>query len=525
MVREKCVFLKGKPVSAVMVCGVILAFSVIGFAAEPARLYHNEDCTNFFWYRDFPPGKAGDITDRYVDVIAEAGVTTLLINTNARRTNYKSDVWEAFFDGYDPEGPDDQPFLQGVPQESIARYRQGIGNMLEVHEQGIDYPERMIARCRHHGISPWITLRMNDCHYNGIPDHPFHGTFWKEHPELTRHNASGYYARCLDYKHEEVRDLYEALIAETLERYDVDGLELDFMREPYVFSPGEEDEGRPILTAWLRDIRKMANEAAARKGHPVRVGVRVPSHPATAKALGLDAIAWAEEGLIDLLVATPRWATLEFAVPIGQWQRRLAETDVTLAGGVEVRYQPYPGGPASIVTPELAAGAATTMLAQDADAVYLFNYFQDGHPQWSRPVYLKTLRAMRSLETLKELPRRVGVTYRDIVAPDESYRPPLPATGTELPFSIVLGPPPSSPWESDVVIECSSHGVPEVTVNGQQCQIDQTPEKAEAQNRVLTYQVPPATLKQKTTHEVTVKSGNGNELTVRRVEMVIVPKE
>ena len=40
-------------------------------------------------------------------MIAGAGVTVLLCNTNARRTNYRSDVWEAFWDGYEPGEPDE----------------------------------------------------------------------------------------------------------------------------------------------------------------------------------------------------------------------------------------------------------------------------------------------------------------------------------------------------------------------------------------------------------------------------------
>ena len=77
--------------------------------AKPTKLtglLHNEDCTNFFYYQDFPAGKAGETVDRYVDVLAGAGVTVLLCNTNARRTNYRSDVWEAFWDGNDPNGPE-----------------------------------------------------------------------------------------------------------------------------------------------------------------------------------------------------------------------------------------------------------------------------------------------------------------------------------------------------------------------------------------------------------------------------------
>lgn len=148
-------------------------------------LLHNEDCTDFFYTQTFPPGKAGEIADRYVDVIAGAGVTVLFCNTNARRTNYRSDVWEAFWDGYDPDGPDDQPFLVPIPETNRKQFRNLIHNMLEVHRQGVDYPARIVQRCRHHGISPWISLRMNDVHSNDNLAHPFHGDLWRK-PELFR---------------------------------------------------------------------------------------------------------------------------------------------------------------------------------------------------------------------------------------------------------------------------------------------------------------------------------------------------
>lgn len=70
-------------------------------------LLHNEDCTNFFYFQDFPAGKAGAIVDRYVDVLADAGVSVLMCNINARRTNYRGKVWDAFWDGYDPHGADE----------------------------------------------------------------------------------------------------------------------------------------------------------------------------------------------------------------------------------------------------------------------------------------------------------------------------------------------------------------------------------------------------------------------------------
>ncbi len=96
-----------------MFCLSLLALSSVAVAAHPTkRLFHNEDCTNLFCFHQIPAGKAGELIDHYVDVMAQSGVTVFLCNTNARRTNYRSRVWESFWDGYDAAGPDDQPFLR-----------------------------------------------------------------------------------------------------------------------------------------------------------------------------------------------------------------------------------------------------------------------------------------------------------------------------------------------------------------------------------------------------------------------------
>ena len=245
------------------------------------------------------------------------------------------------------------------------------------------------------------------------------------------------------------------------------------MREPYLFSGGKESDGGVILTRWMRDVRKLVNQAAAKRGHSIRLGVRVPSRPEVASALGLDAITWAHEGSIDLLVVTPRFSTIEFDMPIQEWRKRLAPSNVTLAGGLEVLYVPYPGGPTSMNTPELAAGAAVAVLSSGADAVYLYNYYQIGTPGWPGPVFQKALKAMNSLDTLLNRPRAVAVTYREHHEPGESYHAPLPATGTELVFPMKLRPVPDDRWACDVLIGMASPptALPVVVVNDHQCKV------------------------------------------------------
>jgi hypothetical protein len=498
----------------------ILTFHTDLADAQPLKgLFYNEDGTNFIFHTDIPEGKAGATIDRYVDVVAEAGVKTFLFNTNDRRTNYRSRVWESYWDGYDSNGPDNQPFLAAMPRNEVAAYRRALDNLLAIQRQGIDLPDRVIRRCRHRGMSPWISLRMNDCHYNDIPSHPFHGSFWKKNPEFSRKNSPGYYASCLDYAHPEVRDFFKALIVESLDRYDIDGLELDFMREPYLFSAGQESQGAKTLSGWMREVRRLVEEAAAKRGHPIRLGVRVPSRPEVALALGLDAVAWAREGLIDLLVVTPRWATLEFDMPVEAWRKELGASKTTLAGGLEVLYQPYPGSPMSLVSPELAMGAAASVLSSGADAVYVFNYYQIGHPGWPPSVFRETLTAMNALDTLQKRPRTVAVTYRDITAPGESYHAPLPAIGSNLRFPMKFGPVPEDRCTCELLIEIASPAAPPpiVAVNDYQCEVDKDVTRGGL--RLLTCRVPVRTLNQTPVQRIRIVSGNQDPMTIRRVEM------
>jgi hypothetical protein len=484
----------------------------------------NIDDTVFFWGHAIPKGKAGEAIDRYVDVMAGAGTGVLLCCTNARRTNYRTRVWDAYWDGYDPAGPNSQPFLASVPAQEVRDYRQLLDNMLAVYQEGIDYPARMIQRCRHDGISPWITLRMNDCHFNNLSDHPFHGNFWKKNPQYARKNCPGYFATCLDYAHPEVRDFYRALVTEVLDRYDMDGLELDFMRECYLFSAGKEAEGTPMLTAWLRDIRKLVDGAAAKRGHRIRLGVRVPSRPEVALGLGLEASTWAKQGLIDVLVVTPRWATLEFDMPMAEWRKLLGTSKVALSGGLEILYRPCPSGPATTVSPELATGAAALVLAGGADAVYLFNYFQNSDPSWPMPVYQNVLKSMSSLDTLRTLPRSVGITYRDITAPSEVYQPPLPATGKELLFPMRLGPVPDHRWSCALSIEFatlqnSTFAMPAAFVNGKRCAVVRN-ETTKDGHRVISFDVPLTALSATKAQEIKVAGDDPNAQTTYRVERV-----
>jgi len=338
----------------------------------------NQDNTNFF-FDHTADEMSGALVDAYIDQLADSGVRTFVSCVNAMRTNYVSHVWEADWQGYDPKGPDDQPILRHLAPAAVAPTRRRLDSALRLADLGINFHQRALARCRERGIGAWVSIRMNDLHDCMLEDAPLLSGFFKAERSAgllrEQYRDSSWSDRALDWERPEVQEHYFKLVQEQLETEDLDGLELDWMRFAYHFRPGHELAGGRAVTAWMWRVRAECDRAARRLGHPVRLGVRVPSRPETARRCGLDAVAWARAGLVDVVVATPFWATTDFDLPMVEWRRLLAGTKAQLAGGLEIRYQPVPDGPSENMTPELAAGAAMAVLHGGADLVYLYNYF------------------------------------------------------------------------------------------------------------------------------------------------------
>lgn len=109
-------------------------------------------------------------------------------------------------------------------------------------------------------------------------------------------NWRGY--TCLDFAHQEVRDERFDLIEETLERYPVDGFELQLNYQPFYFHPDEVGDGREVMTAWVKRVC----EAVRRSGQDRRLTVRVPIGVQGCYDIGLDVESWMRNGLVDIVI-------------------------------------------------------------------------------------------------------------------------------------------------------------------------------------------------------------------------------
>jgi|UniRef100_UPI00404A8773 hypothetical protein len=427
----------------------------------------NQDSTDFFYARTPADMTVQSIHD-YIDRLAGAGVGTFISCGNAMKANVATEVWEPEWSGYDPAGPDDQPALRHLPSSSIPGTRNRLDAAKRLADQGINFHAEALARCRHHGMGAWMTIRMNDVHGCMDPDSPLLSAFFKEQRAARKlramHRDRFWMDRALDWELPEVQEHYLKYICEVLSRYDLDGIELDWMRFVVHFRPGRELVGGKVIIAWMHRVRAECDRAAKRLGHPVLLGARVPTRPESARRIGLDGVAWARSGLIDLLVATPFWATADFDVPVDEWMRLLAGTKVHFSVSVEVRYQPAPEGPAQMLSTALLSGLGATILHGGADSVYLFNIFPTGHgldKLWGAENFNAVLRSLSALPDVAARERVHAITYHDVRAPGEPMGNALPATDDKwdqpspggFAFRIQTGPKPETNRAVQLIVE------------------------------------------------------------------------
>lgn len=258
--------------------------------------------------------------ERYVDALAGSRLTHLFINVNYQRSYFPSKTIEPIWTSLDE--PDSKP---------MWFYR----DMRDAFARGLDIYAVMIRRCRERKVSPWISFRMNDIHGVAKETPADVCTFWREHPEfhLMREDKWNW-SNGFDYAQKPVRDRMSAYIREALERYDADGVELDFLRFPCYFRAGEGRKSAPLLTEFMREIRAICDVAAKRRRHPVKLAVRTTHELENAVASGLDAGVWSREGLIDMLVVCNMFGSIEYDYPLDAW-RELTGNKVPIIAGTD----------------------------------------------------------------------------------------------------------------------------------------------------------------------------------------------
>ena len=236
---------------------------------------------------------------------------------------------------------------------------------------------------REAGIDFFPSMRMNS-HYAIDFHSPRHGRFRREHPDwligqphevIPAPTLEYAIARGVDYKFPGVRDHLTAVIFELFERFDVDGIELDYYRHPAFFRIEEAYANRYLMTDFIRNIRRRMDEVGTERGKHLDLLVRVPNTVYDAKRIGLDVEVWIQEGLVDIVAAGGGF--LPFDQPLRDFVEAAAHSECQILGSLEaLRWA---------LDEELLYAIAARHWNAGVDGFYLFNYF-NAPGEWKKRV-------------------------------------------------------------------------------------------------------------------------------------------
>jgi len=429
--------------SATSFVAVLFCATLCANAASPFENMFaiNEDNSHFFGTRQ-PEQMTVEGLNAFVDQYANTAVTHLFLNPNASRANFTNPARDAIW----------APNSEG--KEPTDLWPQ---NCKLLEERGLEPYKIWIARCRENGISPWISMRMNDLHSADDTTNFMHSSFWVQHPNLWRvpnTPSKNWNDRAFNFKYPEVRKHITDFIDVLFDRYDFDGIELDWMRFGWHLTPGKEAEEGGYLTEVVEHTRNLAEKYSRTYGHKIYVAVRVPAHPDAASGLGMDAIAWAKAGLVDLIIPCPFWSTTDFDIPVELWNERLEGTNVAVAPAAEFNVRANPSANAKACTLEQLYGFAAMEKARGTSNVYLFNWMDCETLPVAQEIYRKMLTNGFDDEFLASVDREVPTTYRDTVPGGFPNGAQTPRQTSDEPttFYIPVGPKPSAADGSGILV-------------------------------------------------------------------------
>lgn len=187
--------------------------------------------------------------------------------------------------------------------------------------EGGDLVKVFVDRCRLRGLAPFISIRLNDGHRLEEAVSPpgsknikysWHSLsrFYVEHPEYRLgNNPNVWEERVLNWVYPEVRNYRLQFIREICAGYDIDGLELDFMRYYSYFRLAETTRAQRvgIMTEFVRMVRQVLDQTA-KPDQRRWLCVRVPAILAMHDALGIDLPAMVRNG-VDMVNVSASYFT------------------------------------------------------------------------------------------------------------------------------------------------------------------------------------------------------------------------
>lgn len=353
--------------SAMVICFMVLVAEAVA-AQSPGgtgprgeiRIIQTSDSLSEFMM--LPENPEREDFHEYVDLLADNGVDVYAMDVFISGFCMWTTRFTDMYDRYET--------FAGLGDWYCAR----IGSVFARGWEPIDI---WAERCHRKGMKFLASWRMSDRHHRGKWDDPHFSELMSSWHKKNRQfwvGGSWPLVGGLDFSFQEVRDYMFTSMEEVVQGFDVDGIELNWIRYPHVFPFPPKDAGRDkdILTEFTRRIREMLDREGEKKGRRLLLSVRVPQTLAECENLALDIPAYVREGLIDMLCPND-WGSTDFNAPYDEFAALTRKGDCCLYPAIS----PYPSR--SVHTRILMSlpayrGVVRNLYAQGADGFSTFNF-------------------------------------------------------------------------------------------------------------------------------------------------------
>ncbi len=260
-------------------------------------------------------------------------------------------------------------------------------NMQTLLDQGTDPLKLAVEFAHEHGIEAVWTLRMNDIHDCFMAplwpkwktDHP-EALFGKREDGDAPAGAQKRWWSGVDFARDDVRKRTLEIIEEVARNYDVDGIDLDWMRHPIHFRETWEGKAASpehvrLITRFMTEARDLLIRIGNERGRPILCSSRVPLTLAQGLHIGTDTAAWIRGGLVDFL--TTGGGYVPFTMPVAEIADLARPRDIPVYACISnsglMRRKPH--GPGDAYPIEGWRATAANAFANGASGVSIFNLF------------------------------------------------------------------------------------------------------------------------------------------------------
>lgn len=177
---------------------------------------------------------------------------------------------------------------------------------------GGDLVKAFVEECRKADIASIISLRLKDEHSIENLNSEWVPRFYYEHQHwrLDPRQRAVFGLRGLNWMYPEVSAQRVAVLTELAENYDIDGVQLDFMRFPPFFDLEKSTyaQRRDVMTGFIRKVRILMDKTS-KPGKKRVLAIRVPNRIKEYDALGIDLRMLDREGLVDIINISPSYVS------------------------------------------------------------------------------------------------------------------------------------------------------------------------------------------------------------------------